>query len=375
MSLQRLLDTTAMTDRVYNFSAGPAVLPLPVLERVREEMLSLPGVGASVLEISHRSAAFTDIIESAEANLRQLLDISDDYAVLFLQGGSRLQFSMAPMNLLGQGQTAEYILTGSWGKKALAEAKKVGATRVVFDAKDSNYDHVPEESDLELSADAAYLHYCCNETIQGVQFNGEPEPPEDVPLICDASSDFLHRDLEIDNYGMIYACAQKNAGPAGVTIVVMDKELAERSSDSLPAYLNYNTHINEKSLGNTPPCFAIYVNKLVTDWLLNDIGGLENMFEQNKSKALMLYDVLDANAEFYKGHAQVHSRSVMNVTFNLPSDELTSAFLSGAKENGLTDLKGHRSVGGIRASIYNAMPVAGVEKLRDFMLDFVNSHG
>jgi len=366
-------------DRVFNFSAGPAVLPVPVLEQIRDEMLSLPGVGASVLEISHRSPAFTEIIEAAEANLRKLFDISDDYAVLFLQGGSRLQFSMLPMNLLEEGQSADYILTGSWGKKALAEAKKVGATRVAYDAKDSNYNHVPTQDQLDLDPNAAYLHYCCNETIQGVQFAGEPQCPSngagDVPLVCDASSDIMHRKLDVSRYGLIYACAQKNAGPAGVTIVIMRKDLAERASDQLPAYLNYNTHIQEKSLGNTPPCFAIYVNKLVTDWLLNDIGGLDNMFAQNKQKSLLLYDLLDANADFYRGHAQPHSRSVMNVTFNLPNDDLTASFLAGAEAEGLTDLKGHRSVGGIRASIYNAMPTAGVEKLRDYMTEFVKKNG
>ncbi|MEO1497210.1 MAG: 3-phosphoserine/phosphohydroxythreonine transaminase [Planctomycetota bacterium] len=359
-----------MSERVYNFSAGPAVLPLPVLEQARDEMLSLPGVGASVLEISHRSAAFTEIIEAAEANLRKLFEISDDYAVLFLQGGSRLQFSMVPLNLLGEnGGSADYIVTGSWGKKAVAEAKKVGAVRTAYSAADSNFDHVPTQDQLDLDPNAAYVHYCCNETIQGVQFNGEPDTG-DVPLVCDASSDFLHRKLDITRYGLLYACAQKNAGPAGVTVVIIRKDLAERSSDSLASYLNYNTHIDEKSLGNTPPTFAIYINKLVTDWLLNEVGGLDKMFEQNKAKALMLYDVLDASTGFYQPHAQPHSRSVMNVTFRLPSDELTQAFLAAAKQQGLTDLKGHRSVGGIRASIYNAMPVAGVEALRDFMTDF-----
>ena len=365
-----------VADRVFNFSAGPAVLPVPVLEKIQDEMLSLPGVGASVLEISHRSPAFSEIIAAAEANLRKLFDISSDYAVLFLQGGSRLQFSMVPMNLLGpQSNTADYILTGSWGKKALAEAKKVGETNVAYDAKESNYNHVPTQDQLKLDPNAAYVHYCCNETIQGVQFNGEPQTPAGVPLVCDASSDIMHRKLDVSKYGLIYACAQKNAGPAGVTIVVIRKDLAERSSNELPAYLNYNTHIDENSLGNTPPCFAIYVNKLVTDWLLNDIGGLDKMFEQNKQKALLLYDLLDANADFYRGHAEQHSRSVMNVTFNLPNDELTASFLAGAKAEGLTDLKGHRSVGGIRASIYNAMPVAGVEKLRDYMTEFVKKNG
>lgn len=368
-----------MTNRVYNFSAGPAVLPVPVLEQVRDEMLSLPGVGASVLEISHRSAAFTQIVEAAEANLRKLFEISDDYAVLFLQGGSRLQFSMIPMNLLAAssgtgGQTADYLLTGSWGKKALAEAKKVGATNVAYDAKQSNYDHTPTDDQLSLTPGAAYVHYCCNETIQGVQFKAEPATG-DVPLVCDASSDILHRKLDVSKYGMIYACAQKNAGPAGVTIVIMRKDLAERSSDELASYLNYNTHISEKSLGNTPPCFAIYVNKLVTDWLLNEMGGLDNMHAQNKAKSALLYDLLDSQADFYKGHAQPASRSLMNVTFNLPSDELTKKFLAEAREYNLSDLKGHRSVGGIRASIYNAMPVAGVEALRDYMVEFAKKNG
>lgn len=359
-----------MQERVYNFSAGPAVLPLPVLQQARDELLCLPGVGASVLEISHRSAAFTEIIEAAEANLRKLLDISDDYAVLFLQGGSRLQFSMVPMNLFGEKPgSADYILTGSWGKKAAAEAKKVGTVRTAYTAADTNFDHVPTEDQLDLDPSAAYVHYCCNETIQGVQFNGEPDTG-DVPLVCDASSDFLHRKLDVSRYGLIYACAQKNAGPAGVTIVIMRKDLAERSSGALASYLNYNTHIDEKSMGNTPPTFAIYVNKLVTQWLLDEIGGLDNMYEQNKAKALQLYDLIDASPDFYQPHAQEHSRSVMNVTFRLPSDELTQSFLAEAKNNGLTDLKGHRSVGGIRASIYNAMPVEGVEKLRGFMADF-----
>ncbi len=360
-----------MQDRVYNFSAGPAVLPLSVLEKARDEMLSLPGVGASVLEISHRSPAFKEIIAAAEANLRKLLDISDDYAVLFLQGGSRLQFSMIPMNLMGGGKkSADYVLTGSWGKKAAAEAKKVGEARTAYNAADSNFDHVPSADAIDFDPHAAYAHFCSNETIQGVQFAQEPAPPEGVPLICDASSDFLHRKLDISRYGMIYACAQKNAGPAGLTIVVMRKDLAERSPGQLASYLNYNTHIQEESMGNTPPTFAIYINKLVTDWLLDEVGGLDKMFAQNKAKAGELYKVLDASDGFYTGHAQPASRSVMNVTFRLPSEELTDAFIAGAKERGLTDLKGHRSVGGIRASIYNAMPVAGVEKLRDFMLEF-----
>jgi len=361
-------------ERVYNFSPGPAMLPLSVLERARDEMVALPGVGASVLEISHRGPAFVEIIEAAEANLRKLLSIPDEYAVLFLQGGSRLQFSMVPMNLSGDKKSADYVLTGSWGKKAAAEAKKVGEVRTAYSAAETGFDRVPAEGDIDFDPDAAFVHYCCNETIQGVQFAGEPTPPEGVPLVCDASSDLLHRPLDISRYGLIYACAQKNCGPAGVTIVIIRKDLAERAPDDLGVYLNYKMHIEEKSLGNTPPCFSIYINKLVTDWLIDEVGGLDKMFDLNKQKALLLYDVLDASPDFYRGHAQPESRSVMNVTFRLPSDELTTDFVAGAATRGLSDLKGHRSVGGVRASIYNAMPLEGVVALRDYMVAFRDEH-
>lgn len=366
--------TTKMTTRNYNFSAGPATLPLSVLEKVQAEMLSLPGVGASVLEISHRSPPFIEIAQSAEANLRELLSISDDYAVLFLQGGSRLQFSMVPMNLLGEhANSADYILTGSWGKNAAKEAAKEGDICVAWDGGSTNYDRLPADSDLDLNPNAGYVHFTSNETIQGVQFASEPNVGP-VPLVCDASSDFMHRPLDVSKYGMIYACAQKNAGPAGLTVVIMRKDLLELSSDDLPGYLNYKIHADAESMWNTPPTFAIYVLKLITEWLKDDIGGLAKMHELNKQKAAMLYDVLDANPDFYQGHAQPEFRSLMNVTFRLPDDELTAKFLAAAKEHNLTDLKGHRSVGGIRASIYNAMPVAGVEALRNFMIDFVGRH-
>ena len=358
-----------MTHRVYNFSAGPAVLPVPVLEEIQRDMLALPGVGASILEISHRSAAFAPIIEAAEGNLRKLLSIPDDYAVIFLQGGSRLQFSMVPMNLLAPGQSCDYILTGSWGNDALKEVKKAGETRVAWDGKATNYDRLPELGDLSLDPQAAFVHYTSNETIQGVQFASEPEVG-DVPLVCDASSDFLYRPLPIAKYGLIYACAQKNAGPAGVTVVIVRKDLLKRSSPDLPGYLNYQIHAENGSLWNTPPTFGIYVVKLVTDWLLDDIGGLAAMHQQNQDKAKLLYDVLDKSNGFYTGHAKPEYRSLMNVTFRLPSEELTNQFVAEAKKLELQELKGHRSVGGIRASIYNAMPVAGVEKLRDFMLEF-----
>lgn len=369
----------ATAERVYNFSAGPAVLPESVLEQARDEMLSLPGVGASVLEISHRSPAFMEIIEATEANLRKLLNVPEDYSILFLQGGGRLQFSMAPMNLIGdlgafKGKSADYLVTGSWGKQAMAESKKVGPTRAAFDASGTNFDRLPAPfcdggATPDYSDDAAFVHYTCNETIQGVQFPTEPDTGG-IPLVCDASSDFMHKPLDISKYGLIYACAQKNAGPAGVTIVIVKKELVEGASDDLPIYCNYNTHIKANSLNNTPPTFAIYIVKLVAEWLMREFGDLDKVHQHNAAKAKLLYDVLDGSPEFYKGHAQPGCRSLMNVAFNLPSDDLTAAFLAGGKERGLSDLKGHRSVGGARASIYNAMPVAGVEALRDYMISF-----
>ena len=364
-----------MTVRNYNFSAGPATLPESVLRQVQEEMLALPGVGASVLEISHRSAAFIEIVEAAEANLRALLAIPDDYEVLFLQGGSRLQFSMVPMNLLGpDASSADYIITGSWGKNAAKEASKEGDIKIAWDGAITNYDRLPSPDELDFSPNAAYVHYTSNETIQGVQFPSEPETGP-VPLVCDASSEFLYKPIDVSRYGLIYACAQKNAGPAGVTVVVVRNDLLARSADDLPGYCSYQVHSEGKSMWNTPPTFAIYVLKLVTEWLQSEIGGLEKMYIRNKRKAELLYDVLDAHPDIYQGHAQKNCRSLMNVTFRLPSDELSASFLTEAKERRLTDLKGHRSVGGIRASIYNAMPVAGVEALRDFMVDFARRNG
>jgi phosphoserine aminotransferase len=359
-----------MTQRAYNFSPGPAVLPEPVLAEVQRDMLALPTAKASILEISHRSKTFKEILSAAEANLRKLLSIPDNYAVLFLQGGSRLQFSMVPMNLLDTEHTgSDYLLTGSWSKHALKEAQKVGDTRAAWDGGDDNYTRVPADAELQVDARAAYLHYTSNETIHGVQFATEPAVG-DVPLVCDASSDFLYKPVTIERYGLVYACAQKNSGPAGVTIVIVRKDLLQRSRDDLPSYLNYRIHADAGSLMNTAPTFAIYVVRLVTDWLLKEIGGLEKMHAQNQLKAKMLYEVIDASDGFYAGHAQADSRSLMNVVFRLPSDELTQTFVAQAEEANLTALGGHRSVGGIRASIYNAMPVAGVEALRDFMVRF-----
>ncbi len=361
---------TQPTERVYNFSPGPAVLPLPVLERVQAELLCLPGAGASVLEISHRSKQFIAIMESAEHHLRQLLSIPNNYRVLFLQGGSRLQFSMIPMNLMrGSADTADYIVTGSWGEAAVTEARKAGAIHLAWDGKASGYDHLPEADELRFSAAPAYAYFTSNETIEGVQFASEPAVGE-IPLVCDASSDLLHRPVDVARYGLLYACAQKNAGPAGVTIVIIRDDLLKRSTKDLPGYFNYRTHADQKSMYNTPPTFAIYVVDLVAQWLLDDVGGLAAMYELNQKKAKLLYEVIDRSEGFYAGHARPDSRSLMNVTFRLSSDDLENRFVSEAAERQLYNLKGHRSVGGMRASIYNAMPTEGVVALRDFMQEF-----
>ncbi|MCH2114063.1 MAG: 3-phosphoserine/phosphohydroxythreonine transaminase [Pirellulales bacterium] len=359
-----------MIQRTTNFSAGPAVLPVPVLERVQRELLALPGPRASILEISHRSATFKEIMAAAETNLRQLLSIPDNYTVLFLQGGSRLQFSMVPMNLLdGPRAQADYIVTGSWGRHAATEARKFGDVRMAWDGSKANYVCTPADSQIDSSPSSGYTYFVSNETIEGVQFATEPAT-QNSTLVCDASSDLLHKPLDISQYGLIYACAQKNIGPAGVTIVIMRNDLLARSGDALPGYLSYKSHADGGSLFNTAPTFAIYVVRLVTDWLLNDIGGLEEMHALNKKKANMLYQVIDQSGGFYQGHAQADCRSLMNVVFRLTSDPLSAAFVKEAAEQNLAALVGHRSVGGIRASIYNAMPLEGVEALRDFMIQF-----
>jgi phosphoserine aminotransferase len=360
-----------MSERVFNFSAGPATIPESVLAQARDEMLGLPGLGMSVMEISHRSAPYKAIHDSAKDNIRKLLNLPENYKVLFLQGGSRLQFSMIPMNLGGSGQTAHYYSTGTWSKKAVEEARKIDDLNVdvVCDYSDSKFTRVPSADEITINPSAAFAYYCSNETVQGVQFPTEPNVG-DVPLVCDSSSDIFCRPLPMEKYGILYACAQKNAGPAGVTILIIRDDLLDRSKDELPGYLNFKTHADNDSMFNTPPTFAIYMVNLISEWLLNDIGGLDKMHERNQSKSQMLYEVLDASEGFYAGHAQADSRSLMNVTFKLPSDEIQNDFIAGAEEHGLFNLKGHRSVGGIRASIYNALPVAAVESLRDFMKDF-----
>ena len=359
-------------DRTFNFSAGPAGLPLPVLEQTQREILNFRGCGASILEISHRSAAFIDVLDSARDGIRQLLGANDDFEVLFLQGGSRLQFSMVPINFI-QSDTnrGNYVVTGTWSDKAHQEAANCHGTDMIWSGKENGYSDLPNQTDLQslVTNDAAYLYYTSNETIQGIQFQDDLSF-DTVPTICDASSDFLSRPVDMNNYGMIYACAQKNAGPAGVTIVVIRKDLLAPTINECPGYLNYRNHASANSLYNTPPTFSIYMVDLVCQWLLNDIGGLEQMDQINRNKAELLYATIDELPDMYSGHAVPANRSLMNVTFRLPSEKLTELFLKQANDQGLTSLQGHRSVGGIRASIYNSMPHEGVLALRDFMKSF-----
>jgi phosphoserine aminotransferase len=361
-----------MTERIFNFSAGPAVLPMPVLEQAQRDLISLPGVGMSVMEISHRSKTFDEIIGGAEAGLRELLGIPSNYHVLFLQGGASLQFSMIPMNFLPQDGSADYVITGSWGKKALKEAKKTGTVNVAATMADGGFTRVPASDELQLNPGAAYVHITTNETIEGVVWKTEPDVGN-VPLFADASSDILSHPIPVADYSLIYAGAQKNIGPSGVTLVIMRDELLGRIPQGMHTMLDYRTHTENKSLYNTPNTWGIYIINLVCKWL-KEKGGLEGMHRENQEKAQLLYDAIDST-DFYRGHADTDCRSIMNVTFRLPSEELEKKFASEATAQKLDGLKGHRSVGGIRASIYNAFPKEGVEALVSFMKEFERKNG
>jgi len=361
-----------MTERIFNFSAGPAVLPVPVLEEAQRDLLSLPGVGMSVMEISHRSKTFDEIIAGAESGLRELMRIPDNYRILFLQGGASLQFSMVPMNFLPADGSADYVITGSWGKKALKEARKVGGVNIAATMADGGFTRVPSRDEMSLNPHAAYVHITSNETIEGVEWKREPEVG-DVPLVADASSDILSREIDVHRYGLIYAGAQKNMGPSGLTVVILRDDLLPRIPAELPTMLDYRTHVENNSLYNTPNTWGIYILGLVCKWL-KDKGGVAAMERENEEKAQLLYDAIDAT-DFYRGHADVDCRSLMNVTFRLPDQELEKKFVAEATAQGLDGLKGHRSVGGIRASIYNAFPRAGVEALVSFMKDFERRNG
>lgn len=366
------MGTPATVHRVLNFSAGPAVLPLEVLEQVQRDMIALPGVGMSILEVSHRSKPFETVIAEAEADMRALAGIPAEYKVLFLQGGASTQFSMVPMNLLTPGATADYVVTGSWGQKAVKEAKRVGAVNVAFTDEASNFARVPAAGEAKLTPGAAYVHVTSNETIQGVEFKGDPAFG-DAPLVCDTSSHMFSKPIDVSKYGLIYAGAQKNLGPAGVTIVIVREDLLARSADSLPTMMNYKTHVKDGSMYNTPPCFAIYVVGLVLKWLIRH-GGLAAMEAVNERKAGKLYAEIDRTG-FYRGHAAKDGRSNMNVTFRLGTEDLEKAFAKEAAAAGMDGLKGHRSVGGLRASIYNAFPESGVDTLVEFMREFERKHG
>ena len=357
--------------RIHNFNAGPAALPLPVLERAHEEFLNYAGTGMSVMEMSHRAKPFAAINEAAEANLRQLMGISDAYTVLFLQGGASLQFAMIPLNLRVEGQVVDYVHTGSWAGKAIKEAKLTGPVNVIWDGKSEQYTRAPRPSELVFTTGASYVHICSNETIGGVRYPVFPNP--ESPLIADMSSEILSRVIDVNQFGMIYAGAQKNIGPSGLAIVILRNDLLARSPETLNIFLRYPTHAEEKSLYNTANTWAIYMVKLVSEWMIEQ-GGVAALQAQNEAKANLLYTLLDSS-EFWSPVAEQSCRSIMNITWRLASEELEKQFVSEATANGMEGLKGHRSVGGIRASIYNAVPPASVQALVDFMKDFERRNG
>jgi phosphoserine aminotransferase len=362
----------ATVHRVYNFSAGPAVLPLPVLEEIQRDLISLPGVGMSILEISHRSPPFEKILAEAEQSIRTLASIPSNYKVLFLQGGASLQFSMVPMNLLAAGATADYIDGGSWAEKAIKEAKKIGAVNVAATTKSENYSRLPRQAELKLTPGAAYVHMTSNNTIEGTEYKTLPAVG-DVPLVSDTSSNMFSRPIDVARHALIYAGAQKNMGPAGVTVVIIRDDMLQRSQKSLPTMLSYAVHAENNSLYNTPPAFAVYALGLVMKWLLGQ-GGLPAIAAANERKAGKLYAEIDRTG-FYRGTADKDDRSLMNVTFRLGTEELEKHFIKESTSTGLDGLKGHRSVGGMRASIYNAFPEEGVDALVSFMKEFERSRG
>ena len=359
-------------DRIYNFNAGPAALPLSVLEEIQASLLNFKGSGMSITEISHRSSWFDDVMNDAIARTRRLLNLGTDQHVLFIQGGASLQFCMIPMNLLPDGRSADYIDTGTWSTKAIAEARNQGKRiEVVASSADKNYSYIPR--DIQFSKDAVYVHLTSNNTIKGTQWSNFPST-NGIPIIADMSSDIMCRPIDPKPFGLIYAGAQKNIGPAGVCMVIVRDDMLKLIPDSLPTMLTYKTYVSKNSLFNTPPCFAIYTIQLVLKWLEETIGGLEKMAAINQEKARLLYDFLDTS-DFYNSTAEPDSRSLMNVTFRLSSEDLEKRFVETALQNGLGGLKGHKSVGGCRASIYNATPLEAVTTLIEFMKQFENENG
>ncbi|NTW88444.1 MAG: 3-phosphoserine/phosphohydroxythreonine transaminase [Desulfobulbaceae bacterium] len=355
-----------MPERIFNFSAGPAVLPVEVLQQAAKDIVNFNDKGIGLIEMSHRSKDFIAVADETEALLREILNVPKNFKVLFLQGGASLQFAMVPMNLLGPGKKGSYLNTGVWAKKAIKEAKLFGEVQVAYSSETSNFNHVPKQNDYKVDDDAEYLYFVSNNTIYGTQFQIFPVAKQ--MLVCDMSSDILARPFDFSPFGLVFAGAQKNMGPAGCTVVFIREDLLERTPENIATMLKYKTHADADSMFNTPPCFSIYTIGLVLKWL-KKLGGLEVMVKMNRDKADLLYQAIDASS-FYRGHAQIDSRSTMNITFNLPSPELETQFVKEATASGLDGLKGHRSVGGCRASIYNAFPRQGVEKLVTFMQEF-----
>ncbi|MHC4946894.1 MAG: 3-phosphoserine/phosphohydroxythreonine transaminase [Planctomycetota bacterium] len=363
----------AATDqRIFNFSAGPAVLPEPALAQAREDLWNIAGSGIGILEHSHRGKVFDRVIEEAESDCRRVGGIGDDHAVLFLQGGATLQFAMIPMSFLAADRTADYPDTGVWSTKAIKEARLFGDVHVAFDGSASGYDHIPTAEELACTPDAVYLHYCSNNTIYGTCWDAPPAT--DAPVVCDASSEMFSRPVAIDRHALVYAGAQKNLGPAGATLVVIRRDFMEQARDGLPSMLDYRKHAAKGSRLNTPPAFGIYMMGQVFKWILEQ-GGLEALERHNRAKAKVIYDVIDESDGFWRGVARPDARSMMNVTFRTPSDELDKAFIAEALAHDMSGLKGHRDVGGLRASIYNAFPAEGCRVLADFMRDFARRNG
>ncbi|UCD90764.1 MAG: 3-phosphoserine/phosphohydroxythreonine transaminase [Desulfobacterales bacterium] len=359
-------------DRIYNFNAGPAALPFEVLKEIQEAFLNYSGSGMSIAEISHRSKWFDDVINDAIARTKRLLKLSEKFHVLFVQGGASMQFCMIPMNLLMERDTADYVNTGTWSTKAIEEAEILGKEiNIVASSEDKNFSYIPK--DISFNNNAVYAHITSNNTIKGTQWDAFPDTGG-IPLIADMSSDIMCRPFDVDKFGLIYAGAQKNIGPAGVCMVIIREDMLKRVPDTLSSMLKYTTYVAKNSMYNTPPCFAIYTLQLVMKWLEDHIGGLENMEAINRKKARLLYDTIDSS-DFYNGTAETDSRSLMNVTFRLPNEVLEKQFIEQGVENGLGGLKGHRSVGGCRASIYNATPLAAIEALTDFMKEFKKKNG
>ena len=354
-------------DRVYNFSAGPAVLPVEVLKQAQADLVTYKSSGMSVMEMSHRSKDYGEIIDQTEATLREIMNIPDNYKVLFLQGGASLQFSMVPLNLMTKNKKADFIDSGVWSSKAIQEARRYGQVNVVASSKEDTYSHIPSYKDSDFDPDADYVYICSNNTIYGTRFNDLPKTG-DIPLVADMSSSILSEEIDVSQYGIIFAGSQKNMGPAGVTVVIIREDLIGHAPDTVPVMLNYETHSKTDSMYNTPPTYPIYMLGLVFDWIKNQ-GGIKEVERKNKEKAGLLYDYLD-ESKLFKGTTAVEDRSLMNVTFVTGNDELDALFIKEAAAAGLVNLKGHRSVGGMRASIYNAMTLEGVKALVDFMTKF-----